>query len=250
LDAINKALEILELFLHSDEELSINDVSKRTHITYPTAHRITSILVKKGYLIQPEKRGAYAVHPAKLADYISIIRKKLNLRTVASPYLYDLSQTVDEAVLLAVRRGQVAFNIDAVNRGRLLNVTPESGTLGLYYTGAGKIFLAYLSEKELGAYLNNQVLAQRTSRTIKDKGELVKHLNEVRRNGVAFDDEENELGLRSVAAPIKDWEDRVVAAVSIIGPSARITKQRLLELAPVVRDYAQRISQAMGMRIQ
>jgi IclR family transcriptional regulator, KDG regulon repressor len=248
LDAINKAFEILELFLYSDDELSINDVSEQTKITYPTAHRITTALVKRGYLLQPEKRGKYSVHPAKLSEFIGIIRKKLNVRTIASPYLHDLSQTVNEGVLLAVRRGYIAINVDVVNRGRLLNVTPDTATLGLYNTGAGKIFLAYLSEKEFQTYLNSLVLSAKTPNTIIDKDSLVKQMNEVRRSGVAYDDEENELGLRSIAAPIRDWEGRVIAAISIIGPTARITKQRLTELAPIIKDYALRISQAMGVR--
>lgn len=248
MDAINKAFEILELFLHSDNELSINDVSEQTKITYPTAHRITSTLVKRGYLIQPEKRGKYSVHPAKLSEFIGIIKRKLNVRTVATPYLHDLSQTVNEAVLLAVRRGQSAINIDVVNRGRLLNVTPDTATLGLYHTGAGKIFLAYLSEKEYQDYLNNLNIVAKTPNTIIDKDALTKQMNEIRRNGVAFDDEENETGLRSVAAPIRDWEGKVVAAISIIGPTARINKLRLAELSPIIKDYALRISQAMGVR--
>jgi IclR family transcriptional regulator, KDG regulon repressor len=248
LDAINKALEILDLFLHSDDELSINDVSERTHITYPTAHRITSTLVKRGYLIQPEKRGKYSVHPGKLSEFIGIIRKKLNVRTIASPYIHDLSQTINEAVLLAVRRGNAAINVDVVNRGRLLNLTPDTATLGLYSTGAGKVFLAYLSEKELQIYFENVVMAPKTPNSITDKDILVKQINEIRRSGVSFDDEENETGLRSVAAPIRDWEGKVIAAISIIGPTARISKTRLAELAVIIKDYALRISQAMGVR--
>jgi IclR family transcriptional regulator, KDG regulon repressor len=248
LDAINKAFEILEMFLHSDEDLSVNDVSERTKITYPTAHRITSTLVKRGYLLHPERRGKYSIHPALLVDYIGIIKKKLNIRTIASPFLYDLSQNVNEAVFLAVRRGQIAINIDSVNRSRFINITPDTSALGLYYTGAGKVLLSYLSDKELKEYFNNLNIVPRTPNTVKDKDELMKQINDVRRNGVAFDDEENELGLRSVAAPIRDWEGKIIAAISIIGPVARINKQRLSELAVITRDYGLRISQAMGAR--
>jgi IclR family acetate operon transcriptional repressor len=96
--------------------------------------------------------------------------------------------------------------------------------------------------------MNSLVITPRTHHTITDKDVLIKQMHEVRRTGVAFDDEENEIGLRSVAAPIRDWEGRVVAAISIIGPTARITKQRLSELAPIIKDYAFRISQAMGIK--
>jgi IclR family KDG regulon transcriptional repressor len=247
MDAINKAFEIFELFLHSDDDLSINDVSTHTKITYPTAHRITSKLVKRGYILQPQKRGKYSVNPGKLAEFIGVIRKKLNIRAIASPYLHDLSDTVNEAVLLAVRRGLIAINIDVVNRS-LINVSPDSSILGLYCTGAGKVFLAHMSEKEFNTYTNGLVMLPKTPKTLSNKEDLTKEIEQIRRNGVAFDDEENELGLRSVAAPIKDWEGRVIAAISIIGITARINKSRLQELAPIVKDYALRISQAMNVK--
>jgi DNA-binding IclR family transcriptional regulator len=247
MDAINKAFEIFELFLHSDNDLSINDVSNHTKITYPTAHRITSKLVKRGYILQPQKRGKYSVHPAKLAEFISVIRKKLNIRAIASPYLHDLSNTVNEAVLLAVRGGLFAINIEVVNRS-LINYTPNSSIINLYCTGAGKVFLAYMPEKELSSYLNGLVLSPKTHRSISTKEQLIKEIDRVRQNGVAFDDEENELGLRSVAAPVRDWEGKVIAAISIIGLTARINKARLQELAPIVKDYALRISQAMSVK--
>jgi DNA-binding IclR family transcriptional regulator len=249
MDAINKAFEIFELFLYSDDDLSIKDVSARTKITYPTAHRITSKLVKRGYLLQPQKRGKYSVHPGKLAEFIGVIRRKLNIRVIASPFLHDLSETVNEAVLLAVRRGLVAINIEVVNRS-LINVTPDSTTLNLYCTGAGKVFLAYMSKKEFNAYTNGLVMLPKTPKTLSSKEDLAKEINQIRRNGVAFDDEENELGLRSVAAPIRDWEGRVTAAISIIGLTARINKAQLQEFAPIVKDYALRISQAMSIKSQ
>ena len=249
MDAINKAFEIFELFLHSDEDLSINDVSASTKITYPTAHRITSKLVKRGYILQPQKRGRYSVHPGKLAEFIGVIRRKLNIRVLASPFLHDLSDTANEAVLLAVRRGSTAINIEVVNRS-LINVTPDSSVLNLYSTGAGKVFLAYMSEKEFDNYTSSLVMLPKTPKTISNKEHLIKEIDQIRHTGVAFDDEENETGLRSVAAPIRDWEGRVVAAISIIGLTARINKTRLQELTPLVKDYAFRISQAMNARTQ
>lgn len=246
MDAINKALDIFELFLSSEDDLSIKQVSEKTSISYPTVHRITSILVNRGYFLQTGKRGKYSVHPAKLSEYIGVIKSKLNIRTVALPYMNDLSQTVNEAVLLAICRGYVAITVDVVNRGRILNITPDTDTPGLYYTGTGKIFLANLSDKEFLSYLDNNNLLPRTSNTITDKNELIKNINEVRCTGIAFDDEENESGLRSVAAPIRDWDRKVVAAISIIGPTSRINKSRINDLAAIAKEYALTISRAMG----
>ena len=246
MDAINKAFEILEVFLKTDDELSISDVSELTRISSSTAHRITSILVKRGYINQKRKRGKYSLSPQKLVELLGIIRKRLNIRTVALPYLNELSQTVDETVEMALRSGNIAFNLEAVNINHILNMRPESNTFNLYSTGVGKIFLAYMSEKALQEYLSKVNLKSRTPYTITKAEELKKDLNRIRRSGVAFDNEEHELGMRMVAAPVLDWEGNIVAAIGVLGYSRRISKQRMTTLAPTVKQYALKISQALG----
>jgi len=246
MDAINKAFEILEVFLKTGDELSISDVSELTKISSSTAHRITSILVKRGYINQKRKRGKYSLSPQKLVELLGIIRKRLNIRTVALPYLNELSQTVDETVEMALRSGNIAFNLEAVNINHILNLRPESNTFNLYSTGVGKIFLAYMSEKELQEYLRKVPLKPRTPYTITTAEELKKDLNKIRRSGVAFDNEEHELGMRMVAAPVLDWEGNIVGSVGVLGYSRRISKQRMLTLAPTVKQYALKISQALG----
>jgi IclR family transcriptional regulator, KDG regulon repressor len=246
MDAINKAFEILEVFLKTGDELSISDVSELTKISSSTAHRITSILVKRGYINQKRKRGKYALSPQKLVELLGIIRKRLNIRTVALPYMNELSQVVDEAVEMALRSGNIAFNLEAVNLNHILNLRPESDTFNLYSTGVGKVFLAYMSERELKEYLSKVPLKPRTPYTITKVDELKRELNKIRRNGVAFDNEEHDMGMRMVASPVMDWEGNVVAAVGIMGYSRRISKQRMTSLAPTVKDYALKISRALG----
>jgi len=250
MDAINKAFEILEVFLKTDDELSISDVSELTKISSSTAHRITSILVNRGYIIQKRKRGKYSLSSRKLVDLLSIIRKRLNIRTVALPYLNELSQTIDETVEMALRSGNMAFNLEAVNINHILNLRPESNTFNLYSTGVGKIFLAYTSEKELEDYLSKVPLKPRTPYTITDVDELIKELGKIRRSGVAFDNEEHELGMRMVAAPVFDWEGNIAASIGVLGYSRRISKQRMMELGPTVKKYAFQISRALGYELK
>jgi IclR family transcriptional regulator, KDG regulon repressor len=246
MDAINKAFEILEVFLKTGDELSISDVSELTKISSSTAHRITSILVKRGYINQHKKRGKYSLSPQKLVELLGIIRKRLNIRTVALPYMNELSLKVDEAVEMALRSGNIAFNLEAVNLNHILNLRPESNTFNLYSTGVGKVFLAYMPERELKEYLSKVQLKPRTPYTITKVDELKKELNRIRRNGVAFDNEEHDMGMRMVASPVMDWEGNVVAAVGIMGYSRRISKQRMTTLASTVKEYALKISQALG----
>jgi DNA-binding IclR family transcriptional regulator len=245
-DSINKAFEIFEVFLRNDDELSINNISKLSGINAGTVHRITSILVKRGYVIQPKRRGKYSLSTAKLVDFAKIVQQKLKIKAIAYPYLQELSQTVDEAVVMANLIGHVAFLVTMINLDHVISFKPESSTLSLYSTGLGKIFLANMSEKELQDYVNSVVLKPRTQNTVTKVDDLKKQLKQIRKDGVAFEDEEHDLGMRTVSAPVKGWENNVVAAISVFGPSVRITKQKMLEIAPVVKNYALKISHAIG----
>jgi DNA-binding IclR family transcriptional regulator len=246
MDSINKALEIFEVFLKSDDELSINDVSKLSGINSGTVHRITSILVGRGYVIQPKRRGKYSLSTAKVVEFARIVQHKLKIKQIAAPYLRELSQTVDEAVAMANLLGHVAFNIVIINPDHIINLRPDSATLSLYSTGLGKIFLAYMSDKEFEEYTQKVKLKPRTQNTVVNVKDLKKQLEQIRRNGVAFEDEEHDLGIKTVSAPVWDCENNLVAAISVVGPAVRLTSQKMSKIAPIVKTYARKISQAMG----
>lgn len=246
MDAINKAFEILDVFFTRGEALSITEIAKLANISASTSHRITSILVDRGYIEQDGKRGKYSLSRQKLVYLAGIIKKRLKIRNIALPYLKELSQTVNEAVLMSLRRGYVVYNLEVVNSDRLLNITPDSTTFSLYSTGVGKTFLAYMSEKDLNEYLSSIILKPRTPNTITDVDELKRHLKKTRKDGVALEDEEQELGLRMVSAPVFDWDENVIAAIGVLGPTSRITRQGMVEMSPLVKQYALQISRAMG----
>jgi IclR family KDG regulon transcriptional repressor len=246
MDSINKAFEILDLFLKTDKALSIKDIAGMTHISSGTVHRITRTLVNRGYLLQPEKRGAYSLSIVKLLDFTRIIKGRLQMRSIASPYLEDLSQTVNEAAVMAVLLGNVAYNIKLIRLDRLTNVIPDSTTLSLYTTGMGKIFLANMTERRLREYLGSIILKPRTPSTLTSVEALKKELKKVKENGFAFEDEEHEQGLRSIAAPVRDYDGVVVAAIAVLGPSTRLGWDRMQEVALTVRDTAAQISRALG----
>jgi len=246
MDAITKAFEILEVFLNTEDHLSITEIAKLANISTSTSHRITSILVNRGYIEQNGKRGKYSLNPKMLVYFAGIIRKRLRLRNIALPFLKELSHTVNEAVLIFLRHSHIIYTLEVVNSGRLLNITPDSTTFNLYSTGAGKVFLANMSEKELDEYFSSIILKPRTPNTITDVEELRRHLKRIKKDGFSFDDEEQELGLRMVSSPVIDWDNNVIAAIGVVGPTSRLSRQKMVEIAPTVKKYALEISQAIG----
>ncbi len=246
MEAINKAFEILDVFLKNKRPLSIYEVAKITGFKTSTAYRVTNILIKRGYVYQQYKRGKYLLSPKKLIEFAGLVKGRLDIRNIAMPYLHELSKVADESAALALCLGNTAFDSDIISTTHRWSITPDYANFNLYSTGVGKVFLAYKSDVELQEYFDSVKLAPRTSNTIIGQDELRMQLKRIKQEGISFDYEEHELGLLSVAAPIWDSDNNVIAAVSILAPSLRVSRQRIVELAPLVKKYAAEISKAMG----
>ena len=129
-----------------------------------------------------------------------------------------------------------------------MRVVPRVGArLPAYCTAAGKIQIAYMTDEELENYLPTKELKRFTPNTITDRDELKKHLQQVAEMGYAIDNEELDIGVRCVGAPIRDYTRRIIGAVSISGPSMRFTDERMdKELIPLVKRAAEEISTKLG----
>jgi DNA-binding IclR family transcriptional regulator len=117
----------------------------------------------------------------------------------------------------------------------------------LHFTSLGKAILAQLAESELKRLFSGP-LARSTPNSITDVDDLKKHLLIVKQQGVAIDDEEYALGVRGVAAAFKDENGTVQGSISILGPSVRLSRERLKDCAALVRQYSGKISSELGYR--
>jgi len=241
--AINKALEILDLFLNKLAPMGISEVAELTNLNPTTTYRIISALVKSNYLEQIKKRGKYAVNTKKLMAFSSVITPSLKIRGIALPFLRELSSRVHETTQIAIPLGNVAFKDDYLYSSNILNVRPSrERIIDLYSTGTGKIFLAEMSDQEFAEYCRSIIIRPMTPNTITDRKILKKHLLKIKKEGVSYDLEEHELGIVSVAAPIKDARCNVVAAISIIAPSVRLESLKTAEIANIIKEFADKIS--------
>jgi DNA-binding IclR family transcriptional regulator len=116
-----------------------------------------------------------------------------------------------------------------------------------YCTAAGKVHLAFMSDEEIDSILPNREFKKFTDNTITDRETLRKELREVEEKGYAIDDEELDLGVRCVAAPIRDYTRRIVGAISVSGPAMRINDERIeKEIVPLVLESAEELSTRLG----
>jgi DNA-binding IclR family transcriptional regulator len=204
-------------------------------------------LEKAGYLMRDSDTRRYRPGIKVLQLGFTAI-SSLDIRQVARPYLVQLSQQVGETVSLSVLDGMEIVYIDRVRNQQIVGVVLGMGSrLPAHCASMGKAMLAHLPPEELRRRLDQAGLKPRTPKSLVDWAALEDELERVRQQGYAINDEELEIGLRAVAAPIWDSSSQVVAAANITGSAAMLSLERLeSELALAVRHTADQISRALG----
>lgn len=243
---LEKALSVLELFDQPGLELTAAEIGKRLGMNKTTAFRVLSVLEHANYLERARESGGYRLgfmlhRLGSLVEGTAVIQRR------ARPFLEELKQQCDETVHLVVLNKGEALYLDKIEGRKAIRVVSRVGmTLPAHCSGVGKALLAHLPEEEVDEIIRSKGLARFTPNTITDREALAAELRLVRRNGYAVDNEEIELGLKCVAAPIRDSSGRVVAAVSISGPKFRFDDGTMRELVSLLRRAAARISAALG----
>lgn len=246
IESLLRGLQVLSLFNRDTGALSLTEIKDAARLSKTTAFRIISTLESVGYLERDLETKKYRPGLKVLQLGFTAI-SSLEFRQVARPYLRQLSQDVDETVSLSVLDGMDVVYVDRVRKQQIVGVVLGIGSRIPAHCGSmGKVMLAHLPEEELAQRLN-QTLTSCTSHSLVDPAAIEAELNQVHQQGYALNDEELEIGLRAVAAPIWDHTNHVVAAINVTGSVRTISCQRMVEeLAPRVCDTAVQISQALG----
>jgi IclR family transcriptional regulator, KDG regulon repressor len=246
--SLTKALDILELFLDTRDEMGVSEIARITGMNKATVSRIANHLTSRNYLVQNEKRGKYFLG-TQFLSFSKVIKDRIKLRDVAMPYLTKLNKLVDESIVLVTWDGKKAINIDSIQSAQALRIIPdESGQIPLHCTGTGKIFLAQMTDKELETYFSINDLTAYTTNTITNLNQLKTHLMSIVNEGIAYDDEEFKTGSRNVAAGVKDVDGKYVASIGVLAPSVRLTRTKMVEIAPEIKKCALEISKSIGYK--
>ncbi len=247
---IQRVSSILEVLGQNSHGTSIRDLSAKVKLPKGTAHRLLSSLSYFGYVRQDPRTRDYLLG-FKLVELGNLLLSQLDLRKEAEPYLRDLADRTKETVhMVVLDRGEVVYieKMEIPHDTGGLRMTSRIGYRNPPHSCAvGKALLADLSEQDLTQFIKEYGLSKKTDSTITDPLRLKEHLETVRTQGYALDDEENEKGIRCVAAPIRNEAGRAVAAISISGPAFRVTRKLVQDrLRKEVMQIALKISQRLG----
>jgi DNA-binding IclR family transcriptional regulator len=249
---IERVSSILDILAQSAQGISIRELSSTIGLPKGTTHRLLSSLIYFGYVRQDPKTRNYFLG-LKFVELGQTLLSQLDLRKEAEPFLRDLAERTKETIhLVILDRNEIVY-IDKVETDRNPSGLKMASRIGLrnpaHSSAVGKMILANFSEEELQRFLKEESLMRRTENTITDPIQLREHLKSIRKQGYAVDDEENEKGIRCVAAPISNETGKTVAAISITAPAFRVTKKTIQEaLKKEVMATASKISERLGFR--
>lgn len=245
--SIERAFALLEAIARSDEPLGLAELSRSTGLHTSTAFHLIRTLVVLGYVRQEASRR-YCIGPRLFMQAAGAFNET-TLVNFATPHLRRLADESGETAHLAVR---VDSGIAVIAKGEATSSVRTSDRLGTirpaHCTAIGKVLLANLPSAELDGVLSGLDLRACTPATITDRDALRRELRQVAANGVALDDAEFNVELRCLAAPVRNFTGRVVAAVGISGPVWRVTPDEVPRLSAIVSAAARALSADLGAR--
>jgi DNA-binding IclR family transcriptional regulator len=247
LSSVATAIQLLKAFSEEQVDIGISELSRRLGVAKSTVHRLAATLAAEGLLEQDRESEKYRLGIA-LFRLGALVRRRMDISSQGRPYLYELREKTNETVHLAILDGTEIMYVYNLESTQAIRMRSDLGVRKpAYCTAEGQAILAFQPQAVIDAVIA-QGLSPRTPQTITDPAELTKALAVVRQRGCAIEDEESEIGMRGISAPIRNDAGEVVAAVGLAGPVTRLSKKAIAAFIPHVIETADRVSSRLGYR--
>lgn len=245
--ALSRGLAVLEALAATDGGATLTMLATRLKLPAPTAHRLLATLEAAGY-VQPGPTGEWLMGVRAFRVGSAFLSHR-NLVVQAYPHLKQLMDRSGETSNLAVIESGAAVFVEQVQCRELMRMSVKLGARApMHASGVGKAMLAAMDERGAAAVLGRHGLPRHTQHTLTSRDALGAELAAIRARGYAIDDEEHALGLRCVAAAVYDENGEPWAALSLAGPTTRITRERVPALGKLVFETARAVTDALGGR--
>lgn len=243
--ALDRAFAVLELLGESETPLGLAQVASSLQLHKSTAHRFLMVL-ERHHVVERTTSGKFRLG-VRLFDLGNRAIEQYDLRERAQPHLRRLVAETEETAHLCILEQSRVIYIDKIEPTRSVRMITRIGSSNpVHCTSVGKAMLAFLPEERINDIIRKTRFERFTHRTIASADALRAEIEKTRRRGYAVDDEELEEGLRCIAVPLLDAQRMPVAAISVSGPSFRVTAQKLPSIANHLVHCVRGISQDMG----
>jgi DNA-binding IclR family transcriptional regulator len=244
IQVLERMFSLLDVLASAQDPVSLKAISEKTGLHSSTAHRILNDLAIGGFVDRPQV-GSYRLG-MRLLELGNLVKVRLDVRDAAIGPMRELHKLTHQPVNLSMRQGDEIVYIERSysERSGMQVVRTVGGRAPLHLTSVGKLFLAQDDPLRVRAYATRTGLAGHTRNSITELAALERELAKVRRDGIARDDEELEVGVRCMAAGIHDDQDKLVAGLSISAPADRLEEAWVDRL----KQVAAQISATLGHR--
>lgn len=240
---VGKACDVLDQVASFGRPVRFNTLLESSRFPKATLYRFLQTLTSQGMLSYDPDRQTYAPG-MRLVRLAHAAWTQSSLAPIARNHLDQLSADTGETVHLAQMDSSQVLYVDKRNASQPVEMFSQAGRVGpAYCTGVGKAMLAHLPDHDLARAIAQQSFHKFTETTLTTEADLRAELQVIRRRGHAFDREEHEPGIICIAMPILTRNGRVLGGLSVTGPTARHTLERLEEWAPRIAQAAQQIAQ-------
>lgn len=241
-----RIFQVMEM-LADNGEMGLMELSAALGLHKSTVHRLLMSLIYMGYAKQDETTQKYMLS-YKVVNMAGKVLDRTDVLQVAKPYMERLSDLSGETVHLVQRDENNILYIYKIEAkvGTIRMVSHVGMVHPMYCSGVGKAIMATLPEEEVKKIWNESIIEKKTDKTITDYDKMLEVLEEVRINGYALDEEENEKGVRCIAACLYGHQKEVKYAFSISGPTSRMTKERVRELSVDMLKVQEELSGELG----
>ncbi|HLI15534.1 MAG TPA: IclR family transcriptional regulator [Acidimicrobiales bacterium] len=247
-ESLERGLAILSLYDEEATELGVGEMARALGVHRSTASRLAATLSRRGFLVPSGEQGRYLLG-ASLVRLGSLAARQVDVRSAALGPLREMVDALGETAHLGVLQGSEVVTDLLVDGWHSVRFHSTVGKRSPAHCSAmGKMLLSALDDGELEALFGRGPLEVRTRKTIRSLPALRRELAAARRRGYVVDDEELEVGLRCVAAPVFDYSGRMVAAVSVSGPVGRLDGRAMDDAIDAVQRTAAAISARLGAR--
>ena len=245
LSTVSNAARLLKAFLTREESIGVSELARRLGLGKSNVHRLLTTLVAEGLLERDPHTGGYRLGIV-MFELGEAVKVHLDLHAAAGPVLAHLREQTGESSQVGVLDGVEVVYVDRLESAHSLRLFTETGRrVPAHCTSSGKVLLAHQPEPEREAFLTRP-LHRLTPHTIVEPGALRDELTTVRARGWAEAVDEREIGVASLAAPIRDVHGDVVAAISIGAPVARFGAVPRRRHAPALVEAGEAISRRLG----
>ncbi|WP_274650141.1 IclR family transcriptional regulator [Paenibacillus humicola] len=248
IQALDRSLKIIDLFDEQNRELKITDISRQMNLHKSTVHSLLKTLQLHGYIDQDEETGKYRLG-IRLVEKGQLVLQGLDIRQAAKPHLHRLSEQSGQTAHLVVLDRAEGVYIDKVEGDKaVIRYSRIGRRVSLHSSAVGKVLAAFQPPETLARLLEGYVYSRLTPNTIGSEREFLAEIERVRASGIAYDNEENEPGVRCAAAPILDHNGHAAAAISISTLLSHVDDAMMERCVELLLEETGRISAQLGYR--